>query len=83
MVDKHGPLYSLKLGAHWVLVVSSWEIAMDCFTTNDLTLATRASIADGWLMGYNNAIFALVPYGEYWREIRNMVTDELLSSHRL
>ncbi|KAK8639419.1 hypothetical protein V6N13_137800 [Hibiscus sabdariffa] len=83
MADKHGPLYSLKLGAHRVLVVSSWEIAKDCFTTNDLTLATRASIAAGRHMGYNNAIFALAPYGEYWRDIRKMVTVELLSSHRL
>ncbi|KAL4323124.1 hypothetical protein GQ457_11G003710 [Hibiscus cannabinus] len=83
MADKHGPLYSLKLGVHRVLVVSSWEIAKDCFTTNDLTLATRASIAAGRHMGYNNAIFALAPYGEYWREIRKMVTVELLSSHRL
>ncbi|GMI85680.1 cytochrome P450, family 82, subfamily G, polypeptide 1 [Hibiscus trionum] len=83
MADTYGPLYSLKLGTHRVLVVSSWEIAKDCFTTNDLTLATRASIAGGRHMGYNNAIFALAPYGEYWRNIRKMVTIELLSSHRL
>ncbi|KAE8684617.1 Cytochrome P450 82G1 [Hibiscus syriacus] len=83
MADKHGPLYSLKLGTHRVLVVSSWEIAKDCFTTNDRTLATRASIAAGRHMGYNNAVFALAPYGEYWRDIRKMVTVELLSSHRL
>ncbi|KAE8664833.1 Cytochrome P450 82G1 [Hibiscus syriacus] len=83
MADKCGPLFSLKLGIHRVLVVSSWEIAKDCFTTNDLTLATRANTAGGRHMGYNNAIFALAPYGEYWRNIRKMVTIELLSSHRL
>ncbi|KAK8521727.1 hypothetical protein V6N13_021810 [Hibiscus sabdariffa] len=83
MADKHGPLFSLKLGTHRVLVVSSWEIAKDCFTTNDLTLATRANTVGGRHMGYNNAIFALAPYGEYWRDVRKMVTVELLSSHRL
>ncbi|KAE8685076.1 hypothetical protein F3Y22_tig00111101pilonHSYRG00077 [Hibiscus syriacus] len=83
MADKHGPLYSLKLGTHRVLVVSSWEFAKDCFTTNDRTLATRASIAAGRHIGYNNAVFGHAPYGEYWRDIRKMVTVELLSSHRL
>ncbi|KAA3458537.1 cytochrome P450 82G1-like [Gossypium australe] len=83
MADKHGPLYSLKLGTHRVLVVSGWEIAKDCFTDNDRTLATRASIAAGRHMGYNNAVMALAPYGEYWRNIRKIATVELLSSHRL
>ncbi|XVF32143.1 hypothetical protein REPUB_Repub17cG0056600 [Reevesia pubescens] len=83
MADKFGPLYSLKLGSRRVLVVSSWEIAKDCLTNNDRTLATRASIAAGKHMGYNNAIFALAPYGEYWRNIRKIATIELLSSNRL
>ncbi|XVF32141.1 hypothetical protein REPUB_Repub17cG0056400 [Reevesia pubescens] len=83
MADKFGPLYSLKLGSRRVLVVSSWEIAKDCLTNNDRTLATRASIAAGKHMGYNNAIFAFAPYGEYWRNIRKIATIELLSSYRL
>lgn len=34
-------------------------------------------------MGYNNAFFALAPYGEYWREMRKIVKLELLSTLRL
>lgn len=34
-------------------------------------------------MGYDNAFFALAPYGEYWREMRKIATVELLSTHRL
>ncbi|XVE72709.1 hypothetical protein DITRI_Ditri11bG0060900 [Diplodiscus trichospermus] len=83
MADKCGPLFSLKIGSRRVLIVSSWEIAQDCLTNNDRTLATRANIAVGRHIGYNNAIFALAPYGEYWRNIRKMATIELLSSHRL
>ncbi|XP_022771510.1 cytochrome P450 82G1-like [Durio zibethinus] len=83
MADKYGPLYSLKLGSRRVLVVSSWEIAKDCLINNDRTLATRANIAAGRHIGYNNAILALAPYGEYWRNIRKIATIELLSSHRL
>ncbi|GLT42242.1 hypothetical protein SLA2020_162550 [Shorea laevis] len=83
MADKYGPIYSLKLGNYRLLVVSSWEVAKDCFTTNDRALATRPSIAAGKYLGYNNAILALAPYGDYWRYIRKMATIQLFSAHRL
>ncbi|XP_038713297.1 dimethylnonatriene synthase-like [Tripterygium wilfordii] len=83
MADKLGPIYSLRLGNYRALVVSNWEIARDCFTTNDRILATRPSIAVGKYIGYNNAIFALAPYGDYWRDIRKLATLQLLSSSRL
>lgn len=34
-------------------------------------------------MGYDSAVFALAPYGPYWREMRKLVTLELLTSQRL
>ncbi|XP_031277477.1 cytochrome P450 82G1-like [Pistacia vera] len=83
IADKCGPIYSLKLGKHQTLIVSSWEFVKECFTTNDRILATRPSISVGRHIGYDNAIFALAPYGPYWREIRKIATTDLLSSHRL
>lgn len=83
MADECGPIYSLKLGRHQTLIVSGWEIVKECFTVNDRILATRPSISVGKYMGYDNAIFALAPYGPYWREIRKIATTDLLSSHRL
>lgn len=83
IADKSGPIYSLKLGKHPTLIVSSWEIVKDCFTTNDRVLATRPNIATGRYLGYDSAIFALAPYGKYWREIRKIAVNDLLSSHRL
>ncbi|KAJ8749307.1 hypothetical protein K2173_018789 [Erythroxylum novogranatense] len=55
----------------------------ECFTTNDRVLASRANIAAGKHMGYNNAIFSLAPYGQYWRDVRKLATVHLLSNHRL
>lgn len=83
IADKYGPIYSLRLGSHRIVVVSSWETVKDCLTTNDRILATRANIAAGKHMGYNNAAFALSPYGKYWRDVRKLVTLQLLSNHRL
>ena len=83
LADKTGPFFSLRLGINRMLVVSDWEIAKECFTTNDRIFATRASIAAGKYLGYNNAIFALAPYGQYWRDVRKLVTLQLLSNHRI
>ncbi|XAR58754.1 hypothetical protein NMG60_11014282 [Bertholletia excelsa] len=34
-------------------------------------------------MGYEHAVFALAPYGPYWRDVRKIVTLELMTSHSL
>ncbi|PON75046.1 Cytochrome P450, E-class, group I [Parasponia andersonii] len=83
MADKHGPIYSLRLGQHRALVLSSWELVTECFTTNDRLFANRPSIAVGKYLGYDSAAFAVSPYGQYWREVRKMATLQLLSTHRL
>ncbi|CAH1447162.1 unnamed protein product [Lactuca virosa] len=83
MADDYGPAYSLQLGSHRALVVSSWQMVKDCFTTNDRNFATRPNMTVSRYMGYDSAVFALAPYGAYWREIRKLVTLQLLTSQRL
>ncbi|KAA8543533.1 hypothetical protein F0562_021721 [Nyssa sinensis] len=83
MADKYGPVYSLRLGSNPAIVVSSWEAVKDCFTTNDTIFATRPTMAVGKYLGYDHSVFALAPYGPYWRDVRKMVTLELLTNHRL
>lgn len=83
MADKHGPIFALRLGQKRTLIASSWEAAKEFLADNDRIFATRPSIAVGKYIGYNNAIFALAPYGDYWRDIRKMATLHLFSAHRL
>ncbi|XP_059660087.1 xanthotoxin 5-hydroxylase CYP82C4-like [Cornus florida] len=83
LADKYGAIYSLRLGSCPALVVSSWEAVKECFTTNDTIFATRPSMAVGKYMGYDYAVFALAPYGPYWRDMRKMVALELMTKHRL
>ncbi|XP_062102819.1 dimethylnonatriene synthase-like [Humulus lupulus] len=83
MADKHGPIYSLRIGQHQVMALSSWELVKDCFTTNDRALANRPSLAAGRYLAYDSASFALSPYGQYWREIRKFVDLHLLSTHKI
>ncbi|OMO92211.1 Cytochrome P450 [Corchorus olitorius] len=83
MADKYGPVFSIRLGSHQALLVSDSKVAKECFTTNDKVLCTRPKSLALELMGYNNKIFGFGPYGQYWRDMRKLVTVELLSSRRL
>ncbi|XVF59525.1 hypothetical protein PTKIN_Ptkin07bG0283000 [Pterospermum kingtungense] len=83
MADKYGPVFSLRLGSHPVLVLSSWEMAKECFTVHDKVFSTRPIIAASKHLGYDFAMFGFAPYGSYWREIRKIVIIELLSNHRI
>ena len=83
MADKYGPIFTIWLGVHRTLVVSSWEIAKECFTTNDKAFANRPKALALELLGYNYAMFGFSPYGPYWRQVRKMAMLEVLSNHRL
>ncbi|KAA8550584.1 hypothetical protein F0562_002268 [Nyssa sinensis] len=37
----------------------------------------------GKYLGYDHAVFALAPYGPYWRDVRKMVIMELFTNQRL
>ncbi|KAI3874403.1 hypothetical protein MKW92_047458 [Papaver armeniacum] len=81
MSDKYGPIFILRFGMHQTLVVSSWEMSKECFTTNDRLFASRPPSAAGKYLA--EAFFGFSPYGPYWREIRKIATLQLLSHKRL
>ncbi|KAL5704970.1 hypothetical protein ACHQM5_023325 [Ranunculus cassubicifolius] len=83
LADIYGPTFMVRLGMHKALVVSSSDVARECFTTNDKVFATRPSSIAVKIMGYNYGLFCFGPYGSYWRESRKVATLELLSNHRL
>ncbi|XP_022935743.1 cytochrome P450 CYP82D47-like [Cucurbita moschata] len=83
MADAYGPIFTLRLGMNTALVVSSWEIARECFTTNDSIFASRSKAVASELLGYNYTVLSLSPYGPYWRHVRKIATLELLTNHRL
>lgn len=83
MADKYGPVFTIRLGSHRVLVLNSWDMARECFTVHDKVFSTRPSIAASKLLGYDYAMFGFAPYGSYWREMRKIATIEILSNHRL
>lgn len=83
MADKYGPAFTIKLGSHKVVVLSSWEMAKECFLTHDKNFVERPILLASKLLGYNFAMFGFAPYGSYWREIRKIVSLKLLSARRI
>ncbi|XVE82717.1 hypothetical protein DITRI_Ditri16bG0028400 [Diplodiscus trichospermus] len=80
---KYGPVFSLRFGSHKALVVGNWEMAKECLTIHDKAFSTRPSLSASKLLGYDYAMFGFSPYGNYWREMRKITSQELLSNHRL
>ncbi|KAE9586777.1 putative cytochrome P450 [Lupinus albus] len=83
MADEYGPAFNIWLGTRRAFVVSSWEVAKECFTTNDKALASRPKTVAAKHMGYNYAVFGFAPYSPFWRKMRKIATLELLSNRRL
>ena len=83
MADKYGPIFTIRMGVHRTLVVSSRGIAKECFTTNDVSFSNRPKSLASEILGYNYAMFGISPYGPYWRQVRKIATVEVLSNHRL
>ena len=72
MADKYGPIFTMNIGVHKTIIVSSWELAKECFTTSDKALANRPKTVGAEIMSYNYAMFALGNYSPYWRHLRKI-----------
>ncbi|PIN25246.1 hypothetical protein CDL12_02013 [Handroanthus impetiginosus] len=82
LADKHGPIFTLRLGLQRIVVVSSREAVSECFTTNDKSFVNRPKTSSGTHLAYDCAAFGF-SNGRYWREMRKLVSLEVLSARRL
>jgi len=83
LADKHGPIFTIKLGYKRALILNNWEMAKECFTTHDMVVSSRPKLVGTEHLGYNGAMFGLAPYGPYWRQLRKIVTLEVLTNRRI
>ncbi|KAK1357394.1 hypothetical protein POM88_050650 [Heracleum sosnowskyi] len=60
-----GPVFSLCFGSFLIVIVSSLAAVDECFTKNDVVLASRPRFTLGKYIGYNWSIMALAPYGDH------------------
>ncbi|GLJ52463.1 hypothetical protein SUGI_1115920 [Cryptomeria japonica] len=83
LAKRYGPVMQVKFGSKPVLVISSAELARECFTVRDKALASKPTLSQGKHLGYNYSMVAWAPYGPYWRTARKVCVVELLSAKRI
>ncbi|KAL6348027.1 hypothetical protein AAG906_037756 [Vitis piasezkii] len=74
MADKYGPIFCFHIGLRKTSVVSSWEVAKECFTTMDKAFATQPRSLAGKLMGYDHAMFGFSPCRAYCHDVRKLAS---------
>lgn len=79
----NSPIFSLRLGNKLVFVVSSYSIADECFTKNDVVLANRPNSIASKHVSYGHSTMVTAPYSEHWRNLRRIGAVEIFSNHRL
>ncbi|XP_017428600.1 desmethyl-deoxy-podophyllotoxin synthase [Vigna angularis] len=83
LAKKHGPLMHLQLGEASTVVVSSPEVAKDVLKTYDAIFAQRPHQIGADIMCYGSTDIGAAPYGGYWKQLRRICSQELLSNTRV
>ena len=83
LAKKHGPFMYLRIGQIHTIIVSSPEYAKEVMRTHDVIFASRPRIPSLRIMTYDYTDIAFAPYGEYWRQLRKICGEELLSTARV
>ncbi|RCV05136.1 hypothetical protein SETIT_1G058400v2 [Setaria italica] len=83
LARRHGPLMMLRFGEVPVVVASSPAAAREVMRTHDAAFASRpmGPMSRLWFQGADGILFA--PYGDAWRQLRRVCTQELLSARRV
>ncbi|KAJ8765606.1 hypothetical protein K2173_014728 [Erythroxylum novogranatense] len=77
---KYGPIFSLRYGSQRLVIVSSASMVEQCFTKNDVVLANRPKRLVGKHFGYNFTSVDTASYGEHWRNLRRIGSNEFFSN---
>ncbi|KAL8485727.1 hypothetical protein ACS0TY_027857 [Phlomoides rotata] len=83
LADKYGSIFTIRLGVRRVLVVNTWDIAKEVFTTHDVAVSSRPKLRLDRYMSYDNAMLGYAPYGPYWHKLRKFISMQLLSARRI
>lgn len=83
LANKYGPFLHMKIGHISQIIVSSSELAEQFLKTHDVNFATRPDNFAANIISYNRKDVAFAPYGEYWRQMRKVCVQTLLSFKRV
>ena len=73
----------LRIGQVPTIVVSSPEYAKEVMKTHDLIFASRPQSFSSQFVAYGFDDIMFSPHGEYWRRVRKICAQELLSARKI
>lgn len=79
LASKHGDLMHMKLGEREAIVVSSPQMVREVMRKHDLIFSNRPTLLVGTEMFYDHADMGFCNYGDFWRQMRKICIQELLS----
>uniref|UniRef100_A0A7N0T6Q6 Cytochrome P450 n=1 Tax=Kalanchoe fedtschenkoi TaxID=63787 RepID=A0A7N0T6Q6_KALFE len=79
---QHGPVFGLKLGKQYTVVVSSAAAVEECFGRNDVILADRPQFRVGKHLHYGWTTMGASNYGDHWRNVRRISNQEVFAVSR-
>ncbi|KAL1560793.1 premnaspirodiene oxygenase-like [Salvia divinorum] len=77
--NQYGPLMHLKLGESTFVIVSSPDLAKQMLKDLDPCFADRPQGVVTDILFYHSSDIVFSPYGDYWRQMRKLCINELLS----
>ncbi|KAL3745397.1 hypothetical protein ACJRO7_014496 [Eucalyptus globulus] len=80
---QYGQIMLLHLGSIPTLVISSEDVAREVFKDHDTAFSGRPIFYAGKKLAYNQSDITFSTYGESWKELKKLVTQELLNNKRV
>nr|XP_016462768.1 PREDICTED: premnaspirodiene oxygenase-like [Nicotiana tabacum] len=80
LARKYGPIMYLQLGEIPAVVISSPIMAKQVLKSHELAFTSKPQLTSIAINTYNYKDIAFAPYGDNWREMRNICVTELLSA---
>ncbi|KAK1384360.1 putative flavonoid 3',5'-hydroxylase [Heracleum sosnowskyi] len=83
LAKKHGPIMFLRLGYVPAVVISCSTAAELIYKTHDTVFASRPKAQSTECITYGEKGITFTPYGSYWRNVRKICAQELLSASKI
>ncbi|KAJ4813723.1 cytochrome P450 family 71 polypeptide [Rhynchospora pubera] len=80
---RYGDLMFLQIGEQPTVVISSKEAARQILKFHETIFCNRPAGPTAKIFTYGGIDLVFAPYGEYWRELRKILTSELLGYKRV
>ncbi|KAF7835991.1 beta-amyrin 24-hydroxylase [Senna tora] len=80
---KYGPLFKVKLGSKLFIVASTPEMAKQILKTNEEFCPNRPGLIVTEYLTYGASDYIFIPYGPYWRFMKKICMNELLSGRTI